>query len=290
MISARNHSLVSLSLHFGHYIAGVANDIVGKLNAIMANAWLINSTAPAQWTKTLNVMLEKLASNDNVKKIRIIMLFEADFNNNNKWLGQMMMRLAEEQNLIALEQYGSRKYKAANTQCLNKCLFYDLHCFLQTPTALCSNDAKSCYDRILLIIAALSLCRLGAPHSAVKSMIHTLANLKHHVHTAFGDSESNQGQAKWSQPKAGIGQGNGAGHHIWAAVSTPLFQVMRAEGFIVLFICALSKTQRALAGLAFVDNTDLIINDESNLAPRVGTKMQESLTMWHRLLQATEEN
>jgi len=35
----------------------------------------------------LNVMLEKMASNDNIKKLRIIMLFEADFNNNNKWLG-----------------------------------------------------------------------------------------------------------------------------------------------------------------------------------------------------------
>jgi len=59
----------SLSLHFGHYIAGVANDIVGKLNAIMANAWLVDGTAPSQWTKTLNVMLEKVAGNDNVEKL-----------------------------------------------------------------------------------------------------------------------------------------------------------------------------------------------------------------------------
>ncbi len=43
---------------------------------------------------------------------------------------------------------------------------------------------------------------------------------------AFGDSESYQGQDHWSQLAAGIGQGNGAGPHIWAAVSTPLFEVM----------------------------------------------------------------
>jgi len=98
-----------------------------------------------------------------------------------------MMRLAEEQNLIALEQYyGSRKYKAASTQCLNKRLFYDLHHFSRRPAALCSNDAKSCYDQTVLIIAALSLCRLGAPHSAVKSMIQTLAHLKHHIHSLQG--------------------------------------------------------------------------------------------------------
>jgi len=78
---------------------------VGKLNAIMANAWLINGMAPARWTKTLNGMLEKLAGNDNVKKLCIIMLFKAKFNNNNKWLGWMTMWLAEEQNLITPEQH-----------------------------------------------------------------------------------------------------------------------------------------------------------------------------------------
>jgi len=31
--------------------------------------------------KALNIMLEKVAGNDNVQKLCIIMLFEADFNN-----------------------------------------------------------------------------------------------------------------------------------------------------------------------------------------------------------------
>jgi len=48
-----------LSLHFGHYIVGVANDIIGKLNAILANERLVSGTAPNRWTQTLNVMLEK---------------------------------------------------------------------------------------------------------------------------------------------------------------------------------------------------------------------------------------
>jgi len=82
--SSRNHGLITLITPLGHYIAGVANDIVGKLNMIMANAQLINGMAPARWTKMLNGMLKKLAGNDNVKKLRIIMLVKADFNSNNK--------------------------------------------------------------------------------------------------------------------------------------------------------------------------------------------------------------
>ncbi len=157
------------------------------------------------------------------------MLFEANFNHNNKWLDQVTMYTAEKQQLLAPEQYSSRKHKAARTQCLNKRLFYNLHQFFRQPAALCLNDAKSCYNWIVLIIAALSLWQFGALHSAVKSMIQTLASLLHHVHLAFGDLDMAQGQANWKELTTGIGQGNGTGPHIWAAVSTPLFEIMRAQ-------------------------------------------------------------
>jgi len=235
----------------------------------------------------LNVMLERLAGNDNAKKLHIIMLFAADFNNNNKWLGRVTMKLAEEHNILAPEQYGSRKNKAAITQCLNKQLFYNYHQFNCQPAALCSNNAKSCYDWIVLIIAALSLCRLGTPHLAVCSMIQTLVHLDHHMRTAYRDSTYSQGLKQWKEGVAGIGQGNGTGLHIWAVVSTPLFNILRQEGFVAQFICTLSTQHRALAGLAFVDDTDLIVNDISNIMQAVIEKMQNLLTMWHRLLHAT---
>jgi len=65
------------------------------------------------------------------------MLFEANFNNNNKWIGKQVMLTAEQHGLLAPEQYGSWKSKAAGTQCLNKRLFYDLYRCLQAPAALC---------------------------------------------------------------------------------------------------------------------------------------------------------
>jgi len=74
-------------IHFGHYMAAMADMTVAKLNAILANLALSSSMAPDRWKMTLNVMLEKMAGNNNVKKLRIIMLFEADFNNNNTWIG-----------------------------------------------------------------------------------------------------------------------------------------------------------------------------------------------------------
>jgi len=169
------------------------------------------------------------------------MLFEADFNHNNKWLGRATMWVAEQYKMLAPEQYRSQKLKVAGTQCLNKCLFYDLHWFSRTLAALCSNDAKSCYDWIVLMIAALCMCWLGPLHSAVRSMITTLATLKYHICTAYGDSKISQGQDNWTALAAVTGQGNGVGPQIWVAVSTPLFAIMRVEGFVAQILCAMSK-------------------------------------------------
>jgi len=44
---------------------------------------------------------------------------------------------------------------------------------------------------------------------------------------------------------------------------------MRVEGLVTLFICSLSKVQRAMAGLAFVDDTNLVVNMASNKTEEV---------------------
>jgi len=65
-------------------------------------------------------MIEKTCGDFNVEKLQIILLFEADFNANNKWLGWAIMYQAEHIHLLAQEQYGSHKFKLAIHQCLNK--------------------------------------------------------------------------------------------------------------------------------------------------------------------------
>jgi len=95
-------------------------------------------------------------------------------------------------------------------------------------------------------------------------MIHTLAHLNHHISTTFGDSEIAQGYNTWKESIASIGQGNGARPQIWVAVSTPLFNIMCHIGFVAKFICTLLHQHKVLAGLAFVNDTDLIVNNRNN--------------------------
>jgi len=102
-----------LGIHFGHYMAGTFNPEILIFNATMADIPLNTGYAPARWCKGLNVMIEKTPSSFNVEKLHIILLFEADFNSNNKWLGHVIKFNAKTSHLMAAEQYGSRKNKSA---------------------------------------------------------------------------------------------------------------------------------------------------------------------------------
>jgi hypothetical protein len=105
-------------------------------------------------------MLEKKKGYFRVDKLNAILLYEANFNQNNKKkLGRDMMYTAEQLQVVAKEQYRSRKNKAAIEQCLNKRPTFDLARQLKRPLAMCSNDAKLCYDRIVHSVASLCMRR-----------------------------------------------------------------------------------------------------------------------------------
>jgi len=111
--------------------------------------------------------------------------------------------------------------------------------------------------------------------------------MQHHVRSTYGDSIASQGRTQWQTPIAGIGQGNGAGPHIWAAVSTPLFQILAQEGFLASVICMISKLEYTTTGFGFVDDVDLCITTPSGNGEEVVSQMQKSINTWAGLLRAT---
>jgi len=111
--------------------------------------------------------------------------------------------------------------------------------------------------------------------------------MQHHVRSTDGDSTQLQGRQQWASPIAGISQGNGAGPQIWAAVSSPLFQILTEDGFIAQVLCAILAHEYSLSGFGFVDDVDLCITATNNDLAMVMEQMQKSLQTWVGLLQAT---
>jgi len=68
-------------------MAGTFNPNILLFNTMMSDLPMKTGYSPQQWREGLNVMLEKTPRNFNMEKLQIILLFEADFNANNKWTG-----------------------------------------------------------------------------------------------------------------------------------------------------------------------------------------------------------
>eukprot|EP00957_Ditylum_brightwellii_P108617 8284469-Ditylum_brightwellii.AAC.1 len=172
------------------------------------------------------------------------------------------MEMAERIRRVALEQFGSRKHKAADLQALNTRLFYDYVCLERTTSTSAFIDLVSNYDLVVHSIASMALQRVGTPKEPILCTFTTLQDMVHTCRTAFGDSTDSHGGNVWaipcSPPPQGLGQGNGAAPCKWALVSTPILTALQKKGFGAAFKCCISGSSFRLVGYCFVDNSTIV--------------------------------
>ena len=216
-------------LLFPDFKAATTNKRLAALDRNIRQIPYKHGFAVPSYNKFTDFQILKKAAVFDVEKMRTIQLMPAAFNMNNKKTGRDVMARAEQLDLLPDEQSGSRKANRSILTALNKVLANDLIRARRVPSVLIFNDAKSCYDRIVLWIAALALRRLGTSKNATLEMMKTLQKADHKICTAYGNSESTYGGSDTVIPLQGVGQGNGAGPAIWVAISSVLLSIMRKK-------------------------------------------------------------
>ena len=167
-------------------MAGAQDPTIAEFDALNRSLPYQFGFSPTSWQTISDIEILKKSREYNSESMRTITLMNSEFNINNKKLGRDMMQNAKKHNFLAPEQYGGRKHHRAIVAALNKCLTMDLLRLRHQNAALCSNDAKSCYDRIVHSFASIAMRRLGAHPEAVQCMLKTIQEAKHHIVTAFG--------------------------------------------------------------------------------------------------------
>jgi len=192
------------------------------------------------------------------------------------------MLMAECLDLLAPEQYGSHSGLATIYHSLNMQLSLDIIRQKKIPAAICSNDAKSCYNCIVHSFAAIALMRLGVPMNPIRMMFATIQELKHFIQMAHGDSKRFFSGPTSGKLNQGVGQGNGVGPQIWAAISSPIFEYVCKQGYGVKFIASISQKCTHVAGFGFVDDVDLLAANDSMEQTReqVVDSLQGCLNSW----------
>ena len=291
-------------LHLGHYKAlvlrhdGDLNTDEGKAiesqrkELIRAHVAMINYALQQaysfdRWKSVVNVMIEKEHGNSKVHRLRVIHLYEADYNFllQAKW--RTLISNAETRHLLHPGQYGSRPGRDALMPAFIEEMKSEISYATRKSLINFDNDAASCYDRIIPALASLIGRKFGLHKNVVFVHANTLEETKYKLKTSMGVSEEFYANCK-AFPIYGTGQGSGNSPAIWCIVSSVLFSCHQDRAHGAYFCTPDQKMSVSLSMIGFVDDStgqtnDFLSDDQSN-PDFLRAIMQLDAQLWNDLL------
>jgi hypothetical protein len=238
------------------------------------------------WCNATNVLLEKDVGKPCIHRLRIIHLFEADFNLFLKivWASRLVQR-AVALDLLSDGQHGSVPRRTTMDPIMLTQLTTDLCHLLKINLARFDNDATACYDRIIVCLGMMAARRCGMPSNAIRTHADTLKFIKYTVKTVHGVSESNYSGTPFA-PLFGTGQGSGASPAVWLTLIVILMNTMdRIIPERMAFQSPDGSNSQARLLDAFVDDTSLgFTNDGSLDFTELTHRLRDIAQTWEQLL------
>jgi Reverse transcriptase (RNA-dependent DNA polymerase) len=273
--------------HLGHYRAIIQDETLLSCLTKFLDIVVQRGISLSRWQNAINVMIEKDAGCPRLNRLRIIHLFEADFNFVLKLLwGHRLVRRAHDLKLINSGQYGSVPGKTAIELVMLNQLSNDICRTNKYNIIRFDNDASACYDRILVPLGMLAARRCGMPDNAIQVHADTLQKMKYKVKTVFGTSDDHY-TSRQDEPLFGTGQGSGASPAVWLTLVVVLMNTLdRITKERITFRSPDTPEHHKRLTDAFVDDTSLAITD--TYAPMKPNEMIRSIEQiaqnWERLL------
>ena len=152
---------------------------------------------------------------------------------------------------MAPEQYSTPGREVID-HTLKKIWVFDIVRYQKSSIALLC-DLKLCYNRIVYILAVMAMERAGTTSYLTTSMYRTIDAVEHcDFSSIYGGFEG------YIAVVMGVGQGNGCGPQMQAAVILAIFEVLRRKGLATHFCMLITKTTLDLCRFAWVDDTNLL--------------------------------
>jgi hypothetical protein len=156
--------------------------------------------------------------------------------------------------------------------------------------ATMDNDAKACYDRIIMSLATIASGYYGLPRNTRKLQAKAIRAMQFHIKTALGVSREYY-QDSPATPFHGSGQGSGSASTLWLFISSIVMTIYQdlAAAMQITNADLTEKLQEWIDG--YVDDTSIFTNiDETNeisTAHRIAQQLQSDASIWEQLLSAT---
>jgi hypothetical protein len=205
--------------HLGHYKAIIQNDTLLECLVQFLTIATQRGISISRWQEAVNVLIKKDPGAPKINRLRIIHLFEADFNLLLKiYWGSRLVWRAKDMNMLNPGQHGSVPGRTAMELVMLNQLSNDICRSAKINIIRFDNDASACYDRILVHLGMMAARRCGMPENALLVHAGTLQHMRYRVKTTYGLSEDS--------PLYGTGQGSGASPAIWLTLVVILMNTL----------------------------------------------------------------
>jgi hypothetical protein len=273
--------------HLGHYRSIVQDTTLLMCFTKFMNIIVTTGISLHRWGDAVNVLIEKDAGQPKINRLRIIHLFEADYNLFLKLIwGSRLVHTAVANNLLNDGQHGSVPGRTTMDPIMLQQLTTNLCHILNKTYAHFDNDASACYDRIIVPLAMLAARRCGMTTSAITLHASTLQQMRYRVKTHYGVSDNNYTGTP-DEPLFGTGQGSGASPAAWLTLVVVLMNAMEAAtNERIRFWSPDNDDCHSRLLDAFVDDTALSFTEDSpNVSyAQVVTRLETVAQAWERLL------
>lgn len=260
---------------------------IARLKLSLMNYCIRNTYVLERWKTVVNVMIFKEHSNFKIHRLRIIHIYEADFNALLAIKWRQLLHFADRNVLLHPGQYGGRPGCEAQSLTLLEELKYDLSYLTRRSLFNFDNDATSCYDRILVPLASLINRKYGLDRHIVSIHAETLRQANFRLKTLAGVSDISYRHSH-AFPIHGTGQGSGNSPCIWLFISSTLFDIHESQAHGATFISPDGSTRVHLSMVGFVDDSTGSCNDfqPSTQQPlqNLFQRMQRDAQLWNDLL------
>jgi hypothetical protein len=241
-----------------------ARDSILRGHLLLLNYALQYGYSFDSWKTVVNTMLEKEPGNPRIHRLRVIHLYEADYNLILAVKWRQLLRFACDKGYINDNLFGSQTGKEALDCCFLRELEYEITRLTRKPIVHFDNDATSCYDRIPVFIANVISRKYGMDRRVCIVHGRTLAEAKYYLKTKLGISESYIQHCR-AHPFFGNGQGAGDSPQKWLFMSSTLFDIYEPRAAGSTFASPDGNLQVDIKLVGFVDD----VRNSTNLFSQV---------------------
>ena len=226
----------------------------------LLNLAIKNNYSYKRWQVIVNVMILKDPNNVKIHRLRVLHLYEHDYNMILAIKWRDLIQSANKKGTLNEGQFGSVPGKNAITPTIIEELQYKISRASKRPLLHMDYDATACYDRIILSLGSLIARGYGQHRNITIINANTLESAKYVLKTQLGVSESFYRHSNLV-PIYGSGQGSGNSPGLWCCISSVSFDLYEEKAHGAFFQSPDGTLSVRIYMIGFVDDTSGSTND-----------------------------